>query len=346
MKLSRILSLMLICALCAGLTPAVSEGANGIVCSTSIIHELDVSADEWLLSPELRAMFAIIMQFEIYSAAEYDLSAISDYNSPTIYVCQPAGMEGSAVGVASFYPEDGIMLTATYTPGETTYTASMSAISGDPAAMTEALMADGVYSACHEVSDADNRNIAAMINAAMTGEIAPVAEAPAGSITSTTGAVVEEVVDDVEDAGAESDAVLYDPLLIHTMDNGVDEWLSTPENRALFAVLLEFELYCIEEFGMEYYVENYDLPAMYVTIPTGFDADVLSIMIFYPDAGVVFSGSYVPELGQISGFVTDLEMDPGLAMDALVEEGVFTEYYEITVSEQVNALETIDGMLE
>lgn len=151
---------------------------------------------------------------------------------------------------------------------------------------------------------------------------------------------IEEVLDGDADAGddTDDDTAMYDAQLISSLDVDVDEWMLSPELRAMLAVIMEFELYCNEDYDAETLYDTYGQPTIYVTVPAGLEGMGVGVMFFYTEAELVISATYLPILGQYTAFQSDLSFDPALAMTVLDSEGLFSEYYEVTGDDYFNAL--------
>ena len=151
---------------------------------------------------------------------------------------------------------------------------------------------------------------------------------------------IEEVLDGDADAGDDTDdeTAMYDAELISSLDVDVDEWMLSPELRAMLAVIMEFELYCNEDYDAETLYDTYGQPTIYVTVPAGLEGMGVGVMFFYTEAELVISATYLPILGQYTAFQSDLSFDPALAMTVLDSEGLFSEYYEVTGDDYFNAL--------
>lgn len=151
---------------------------------------------------------------------------------------------------------------------------------------------------------------------------------------------IEEVLDGDADAGddTDDDTAMYDAELISSLDVDVDEWMLSPELRAMLAVIMEFELYCNEDYDAETLYDTYGQPTIYVTVPAGLEGMGVGVMFFYTEAELVISATYLPILGQYTAFQSDLSFDPALAMTVLDSEGLFSEYYEVTGDDYFNAL--------
>ena len=151
---------------------------------------------------------------------------------------------------------------------------------------------------------------------------------------------IEEVLDGDADVGddTDDDTAMYDAQLISSLDVDVDEWMLSPELRAMLAVIMEFELYCNEDYDAETLYDTYGQPTIYVTVPAGLEGLGVGVMFFYTEAELVISATYLPILGQYTAFQSDLSFDPALAMTVLDSEGLFSEYYEVTGDDYFNAL--------
>lgn len=151
---------------------------------------------------------------------------------------------------------------------------------------------------------------------------------------------IEEVLDGDADAGddTDDDTAMYDAELISSLDVDVEEWMLSPELRAMLAVIMEFELYCNEDYDAETLYDTYGQPTIYVTVPAGLEGMGVGVMFFYTEAELVISATYLPILGQYTAFQSDLSFDPALAMTVLDSEGLFSEYYEVTGDDYFNAL--------
>lgn len=151
---------------------------------------------------------------------------------------------------------------------------------------------------------------------------------------------IEEVLDGDADVGddTDDDTAMYDAELISSLDVDVEEWMLTPELRAMLAVIMEFELYCNEDYDAETLYDTYGQPTIYVTVPAGLEGMGVGVMFFYTEAELVISATYLPILGQYTAFQSDLSFDPALAMTVLDSEGLFSEYYEVTGDDYFNAL--------
>lgn len=152
---------------------------------------------------------------------------------------------------------------------------------------------------------------------------------------------LEESIDDTED----DDTSLYDPILISALDADPDDWLASSDMRAIFAVLMQLELYCNEELGYGELLDSYDTPTIYVFEPEGLEGLAVSVMYFYTDAELVVSATYIPLLGQYSSFQSELSLDPAVAMYALSAGVGFDEYYEIPFSDYYSTLIDIGDAL-
>lgn len=151
---------------------------------------------------------------------------------------------------------------------------------------------------------------------------------------------IEEVLDGDADAGddTDDDTAMYDAELISSLDVDVEEWMLSPELRAMLAVIMEFELYCNEDYDAETLYDTYGQPTIYVTVPAGLEGLGVGVMFFYTEAELVISATYLPILGQYTAFQSELSFDPAVAMTALDSEGLFSEYYEVTGDDYFNAL--------
>ena len=147
---------------------------------------------------------------------------------------------------------------------------------------------------------------------------------------------IEEATDGDADTGDDND--LYDAALISSLDVDVEEWMLSPELRAMLAVIMEFELYCNEDYDAETLYDTYGQPTIYVTVPAGLEGLGVGVMFFYTEAELVISATYLPILGQYTAFQSELSFDPAVAMTALDSEGLFSEYYEVTGDDYFNAL--------
>lgn len=132
----------------------------------------------------------------------------------------------------------------------------------------------------------------------------------------------------------EDDSELYDAVIMSGLDVDTGEWILSADLRAMLAVIMDYELYCNEDFD----TEAYGFPTVYVNVPDGFDGLAVGVMYFYTDAELVISATYIPILGQYSAFQSELSLSPAIAMSALDDEDLFTEYYEVTTDEYQNAL--------
>lgn len=185
------------------------------------------------------------------------------------------------------------------------------------------------------------RILALMLAAIMCFGIGFAEEASDSSDISGLENGLEESIDDTED----DDTSLYDPILISALDVDPDDWLASSDMRAIFAVLMQLELYCNEELGYGELLDSYDTPTIYVFEPEGLEGLAVSVMYFYTDAELVVSATYIPLLGQYSSFQSELSLDPDVAMYALSAGGGFDEYYEIPFSDYYSTLIDIGDAL-
>ena len=157
-----------------------------------------------------------------------------------------------------------------------------------------------------------------------------------------SGLNTEELEEEIEEAtdgeADEDDSSLYDTQIISQLDVDADEWLLSADLRAMLAVIMDFEMYSNPDFDVETLFDTYGQPVIYVNVPTDLDGLAVGVMYFYTEAELVVSATYLPILGQYSAFQTEISLDPGVVMEALSGEGMFTEYYEVTSDEYYNAI--------
>lgn len=154
---------------------------------------------------------------------------------------------------------------------------------------------------------------------------------------------VEDAAESIEDG--DEDNSLYDTAILGKLDVDVDEWLLSDELRAMLAVIMEFELYCNEDFDTETLSDTCGDPVIYVAVPADLDGLAVSVMFYYTDADLVISASYLPILGQYTAFQSELSLDPDIAMYALNSEGLFSEYYEVSNDDYYDALYSLSDAI-
>ncbi len=146
---------------------------------------------------------------------------------------------------------------------------------------------------------------------------------------------IEEATDGADDA--EDDSDMYGAGLLADLDVDADEWLLSADLRAMLAVIMDYELYCNEDFDTETLSDTYGHPTIYVTVPTDLEGLAVGVMYFYTEAELVISATYLPILGQYTAFQSELSLDPAISMNALASEDLFAEYYEVTSDDYYNA---------
>ncbi len=152
----------------------------------------------------------------------------------------------------------------------------------------------------------------------------------------------------------EDEYPIHTAILLGAMEMTYDEWLASPDSRALFAVLFELELRMYEEeYRIYELMETYGIPTIYVGEPTGdLAGQALSIYFFYQDTegtigtGVLVSASIILDGGMFGGFVMDNTVDPAIMMEAFLGEGgVISNCYEIGFNEYYNAVMALDAIM-
>lgn len=147
---------------------------------------------------------------------------------------------------------------------------------------------------------------------------------------------LEEEIEEAAD-GADDDSDMYGTALLADLDVDAGEWLLSADLRAMLAVIMDYELYCNEDFDTGTLSDTYGHPAIYITVPSGLEGMAVGVMYFYTDAELVISATYIPILGQYTAFKSELSLDPAISMNALASEELFAEYYEVTSDDYYNA---------
>ena len=152
----------------------------------------------------------------------------------------------------------------------------------------------------------------------------------------------------------EEEYPLHTAILLSAMEMTYDEWLETPETRALFAVLFELELRMYEEeYRLYELMDTYGVPTIFIGEPSGdLAGQALSIYFFYQDTegtmgtGVLVSASIILEGGMFGGFVMDNNVDPYTMMPVFTAEGgVISNYFEVGFQEYYDAVMMLDSIM-
>lgn len=149
-----------------------------------------------------------------------------------------------------------------------------------------------------------------------------------------------------EEAPADEEAsTLYDSVLLPEVEISGSDWMSTAENRAMFAVLLMLDLYLCQDEAISQAFNDCGVPTLFVSASSELGYDALIVYYFFEEEKMMASATYFPLLGQYSAFLAeDVPADPTTVMDALQERGLFADYTPISLADYGQALESLSGV--
>lgn len=142
--------------------------------------------------------------------------------------------------------------------------------------------------------------------------------------------------------------------LLPAMELTYDEWMSTAEVRAMFAVLFQLELSLYEEdYFVSEYLDTYGIPTIYLSEVVGdLAGDAITMYMFYEDAdgsvgtGKLVCATYLTSTGMFVGFVNDNDIDPATTMEYFAADGeLISAYYPVTFDEYYDALLAVESAL-
>lgn len=142
--------------------------------------------------------------------------------------------------------------------------------------------------------------------------------------------------------------------LLPAMELTFDEWISTPEVRAMFAVLFQLELGMYEEtYPVSEYLETYGIPTIYLAeVPGDLAGDAITMYLFYEDTegtvgtGMLLCATYLTSMGMFVGFTNENNLDPAVVMETFAADSeLISTYYPVTFEEYYDALLAVEAVL-
>ena len=149
-------------------------------------------------------------------------------------------------------------------------------------------------------------------------------------------------------------AVALEAVLLPEMGLTYEDWLSTPDIRAIFAVLLQIEMSIYEEqFFVSEYLDTYGIPTLYLAeLTDDLAGDAIALYMFYTDtegtigADMMVCCTYTTSTGTIVGSNMEIDTDPAQVMEILATENkTISTYYPITLEEYYTALLTVESII-
>ena len=170
-------------------------------------------------------------------------------------------------------------------------------------------------------------------------------EAPEADIAAgLTDALETEEEAAAEEATGEEESTtqFYDASLISAAELTAEEWMSSAETRALFAVLLNLEVIGCDNAEAVALMDEAETPTMYITDSATADLQTITVLFFLEDLEKVIFTMYVPLLDQFTLTIIDNSADPELVMAAMKSGEVFSDYEFIPFEDYFQALSDLN----
>lgn len=177
--LAMVLAVMLMSTFCMAETTESSEEYP--LHTAALIPAMEMTAADWLSTPETAALFAVLFELELRMyEEEYRMYELMDtYGIPTIYVGEPTGeLAGQALSVYFFYQDTegtigtGVLVSASIILEGGMFGGFVMDNSVDPATMMSAFVdpVDGVISNYQEIGFQEYYDAVMMLDALVNGE--------------------------------------------------------------------------------------------------------------------------------------------------------------------------------
>ena len=194
MKLKNLLALLLALALtltcCAAFaeeaapaeaaeTPEAMEGAEGdaaesgdtLLFDSAFFQNVELNIPDYMAAPETRAMSAVLMLLEMLNWNDAaTLEVITGESLPTLYITASSELGDDGLSVYYFYPDLQKLVLATYVASLKQCHVALLDAEGDPAAVMDGLVSEGVLGSYEEISLTDYAAAMNQINQAIQGE--------------------------------------------------------------------------------------------------------------------------------------------------------------------------------
>lgn len=159
--------------------PEAMEGAEGEAAESEetqffdsiILHEMEITAAEYMATPETRALSSVLMLLEMF--AWNDPAAMEVLNTeslPTLYITASTSLGEDGLSFYYFYPELQKLVCATYISSTGQCAVLLLDAPDEPAVTMEGLIASGVLAAYEEISLTDFANAMNLINQKLGAE--------------------------------------------------------------------------------------------------------------------------------------------------------------------------------
>lgn len=147
---------------------------------------------------------------------------------------------------------------------------------------------------------------------------------------------------------AATGTVVVQALLVPEMDMTLDDWMSTPENRAMFILLIDLSMYNEPERLTFKDIDNaYATPAMFMATPAGMEGQAVNAIYYFEDAGVFYNVVYWPEMdGAVIVDTQEFDGDVYDYLQYMIDGGSLIDYYEITEEDYMSAFALLAQILE
>lgn len=185
--LALLLALVLTLACCAAFaeeaapteTPEAMEGAEGNAAESDdmplfdsvFFQNMEVTIPEYMAASETRALSAVLMLLEMMNWNDAaTLEIITGESLPTLYITASSELGDDGLSVYYFYPDLNKMVLATYVASLNQCHVAVLDAEGEPAAVMEGLVSEGILGSYEEISLTDYAAAMNQINQALQGE--------------------------------------------------------------------------------------------------------------------------------------------------------------------------------
>lgn len=160
-------------------TPEAMEGAEGNAAESDdmplfdsvFFQNMEATIPEYMAASETRALSAVLMLLEIMNWNDAaTLEIVTGESLPTMYITASSELGDDGLSVYYFYPDLNKMVLATYAASlKQCYVAVLDA-KGEPAALMEGLVSEGILGSYEEISLADYYNALTQVQQIFQGE--------------------------------------------------------------------------------------------------------------------------------------------------------------------------------
>lgn len=185
--LALLLALVLTLACCTAFaeeaapaeTPEAMEGAEGNAAESDdmplfdsvFFQNMEATIPEYMAASDTRALSAVLMLLEIMNWNDAaTLEIVTGESLPTMYITASSELGDDGLSVYYFYPDLNKMVLATYAASLKQCHVAVLDAEGEPAALMESLVSEGILGSYEEISLTDYYNALTQVQQIFQGE--------------------------------------------------------------------------------------------------------------------------------------------------------------------------------